>query len=347
MLYNIPLIPDPGYVAFLTDNLKSIHALHFSLYDASIPDGRFKVESRTGGELSDSLRALKGPKKYCLLNSSFHAPGSYEQGEFLTKLALALEALIREGQLHGLVYVDHFMLTAFSNHRPDLAAELEAVPGVNCRIDSAQKAVAQMEYIAMSKFRPPSKLCLDRELNRDMRALQQTVDDIRKLYPRMFFELLANEGCLPRCPFKFSHDGHMAHAQTPGVNKIFSLNHDIGCAQMFHERPELLLSSPFIRPEDGVLFEGVVDALKLCGRTRGPQVMQKIVQAYLDGEFQGNLLWLNDTQEQLTPGFEIENSALPDDFGERVLACDKRCSVCGYCAELAEELLRRHRPTLD
>ncbi|MFW5735010.1 MAG: hypothetical protein ACOCWR_08130, partial [Oceanidesulfovibrio sp.] len=105
-----------------------------------------------------------------------------------------------------------------------------------------------------------------------------------------------------------------------------------------------LLASPFIRPEDQSAYVGLADALKLCGRTRGPGVMRRIVEAYARGSFAGNLLLLMDSMEPLAGVMRLRNEDIPGEFLRRVTTCAKNCAGCGWCGELAESLLTRTGP---
>ena len=74
--------------------------------------------------------------------------------------------------------------------------------------------------------------------------------------------------------------------------------------------------------------------------------MRAIVAAYLDGRFEGNLIWLLDAQEALSDRFAIDNAALPEDFFEHTASCSRRCAAYRYCDELAERLLVTRAPGL-
>ncbi len=333
---DVPFLPDPAYVQFLNTQKAALHSVHFSLFLPAIPDGRHRPQAGSGfAALAAALKKLKGPKKYALLNSRFHHPRLYGDRTLLAELAERLNMLHAEGCLDGIVFVDFYLLQALSDHAPELARALEAVPGVNCMLDSLERISACCEAIGRSNFRLPAKLNLDRSLNRRPEALRNLSQECRRHFPGVKLTLLANEGCLAHCPFKLSHDAQIAFANLgPAANGTFAANRDLGCIRVLSENPEQFFKSPFIRPEDQGQYEGVADAIKLCGRTLGPAFLMRAVKAYADGRYDGNLLDLLDTLEWLVPTLYVDNAALPDDFYRQLTKCDRQCARCRFCKEL-------------
>ena len=149
---------------------------------------------------------------------------------------------------------------------------------------------------------------------------------------------VTNEGCLDRCPFKLTHDAQIAFANTGLIaNQTHTANQELGCIRQLAAHPEELFKSPFIRPEDLHHYEGMVEVIKLCGRTLGPAFLQRVVRAYADRRHAGNLLDLMDTMEWLAKRLYVANEELPVDFLTRLRSCDKNCRACSYCRELLEK----------
>ncbi|MGV1099464.1 hypothetical protein ACUUL3_08640 [Thiovibrio sp. JS02] len=348
MLLDVPFLPDPAYVRFLNARRHTLYSVHFSLFLPEIPDGRHRPREGAGfPELAAALKELKGPKKYALLNSRFHHPRLYGDREMLRTLLMSLERLLADGNLDGITIVDFYLLQALSDLAPEVAAQLEAVPGVNCMLDALDRIVSCCDAIDRSHFKLPTKLNLDRSLNRRPDALKEMASQCRRHYPGIRLTLLANEGCLCHCPFKFSHDAQIAFANLGlAANETFAANRDLGCIRVLSESPEQLFKSPFIRPEDQSQYEGVVDVLKLCGRTLGPAFLMRAVEAYANGCYDGNLLDLLDTLEWLAPKLFIDNAGLPADFFRRLTNCDRQCARCDYCKQLLSRHSRKLPPSL-
>ncbi|MFA7348551.1 MAG: hypothetical protein WCZ86_12395 [Desulfurivibrionaceae bacterium] len=342
LLLDVPFLPDPHYVDFLSEFQPSLHSVHFSLFLENIPDGRHRSSIAPAfAELSPALARLPGPKKYALLNSRFHHPRLYADKSALQKIIHALDTLLAADALHGITIVDFYLLQALSDLNPEVAAQLEAVPGVNCMLDSFAKVQGCLEAIAETAFKPPTKINLDRSLNRNLADLAAISQQCRRHYPKVKLTLLANEGCLDRCPFKLTHDAQIAFANTGCIaNETHAANQELGCIRILSNSPATLFKSPFIRPEDLHQYEGVVEVIKLCGRTLGTAFLQRVVRGYADRRYEGNLLDLMDTMEWLAKRLHVANEELPADFWTRLSGCDKNCYACSYCRELLANTAR-------
>ena len=332
ILFDVPFLPDAGYAAFLRERSSRLHSLHFRLAGEMRLDSRHGVDAIREEELRDRLREVPGVRKYALLNSRFSAPGRYFDTVFLRGLTASLARLAAAGQLDGVVFADHYLLQALADVDPGLCAGLEAVPSVNCLIDSFEGIVAWRQYVAASGFRPPAKIILDRNLNRSLTRLGEIAARCRERYPDLVLTLLGNEGCLYRCPFKLAHDAHIALANTGlAGERCGAMNDSFGCRRYVAAHPEVVLQSPLIRPEDLGRYEGLAGVVKLCGRTLGVAFLQRVIDAYLTGAFSGNLLSLADTTDWLAEQMHVANELLPADFLETLAGCDRACATCNYC----------------
>jgi collagenase-like PrtC family protease len=149
------------------------------------------------------------------------------------------------------------------------------------------------------------------------------------------------------CPFKLTHDAHIALANaTPAANRTGELNRLFGCRRVVERDPWLVFKSPFIRPEDVDRYQYTADAIKICGRTLGPDFLIRAFDAYLDRRFEGNLLELFDSLDYLAERLEIPNTRLPADFYDRTAHCDKMCRACGWCRDLLDRTGRFVEPRL-
>jgi hypothetical protein len=305
-----------------------------------VADARVRLEAHRTETVADLLETVPGPRKYLLMNSRMQAPDSYFDREALGLVTADLELLLDRGVLDGLVYSDQYWLQALSDYCPDICRRLEAVPSINFMLRTYDQAVALLTAITATAFKMPDKLALDRSLNRDPAALTDFIARCRAKFPGLKMELLANEGCLDHCPFKLTHDTAIALANLGPTEVTSRLNRDFGCLRILGAQPHLLLKSPFIRPEDVGHYTGLADIIKICGRTLGPEFLQRTVDAYLGGEFQGNLLALNDTMEWLAEHLHLPNQDLPGDFWQTLTGCDRDCDRCTYCLDLFNNLSR-------
>ena len=339
---SIPFLPDSAYTEFLAARRPFLHSIYFSLFTTPAVDARYRLGPWQGEDLLRYLPRLGDVPQYALLNSRFHHPEHYFDTGFQDRLLERLEELTDAGLLKGIVFADFYLLKALGRRGPSTANVLEAVPSVNAHIDTPRKLRVCLEMIADSGFRPPQKLILDRGLNRRPKALADMLAAIHAHHAPMDVGLLANEGCLPDCPYKPAHDAHLAlgNMQLAREN-TYDLNVDLGCLEAFRARPERIFQSPFIRPEDVDRLDSRISFVKLGGRTLGPAFLQRVIDAYVQRRYDGNLLDLLDTLEALALLIHVANDALPADFHDRMCTCPDNCGTCGYCRGLARKAVRR------
>jgi collagenase-like PrtC family protease len=336
---NVPFLPEERYVDFLTECAADLDSVHFSLLHNQALDSRIRIHPPDNLEkVICGLERLSGTRKYALLNSRFYAPELLTKAENITSVIRTLDHCLARGVINGIVYCDHYLLQLLADKAPLIAARLEAVPSINTMLDTCGKIEAQLAYIRETGFKLPGKIILDRSLNRNLDELAKIALKMHRHFPSLKMEVLANEGCLPYCPFKLSHDSYIALGNLNGRDQTHVLNCDIGCMRLLDEQPHRLLHSPFIRPEDIDLYLYHIDTIKLCGRTLGPGFLMKTIRAYRSRSYDGNLLDLMDALSWLAGRLYVDNRMLSFDFANMLSQCDKRCERCGFCKELFESI---------
>lgn len=335
MQLSVPLIPDETYIDFLSTRSQHLSSVYFPLYSGPVLDARMRFVSTGVHDIVRALDRIACKKKYCLLNTRFVHPDRYDDKPFMTSLLDNLEILASQCSLTGIVVNDFYLLNALSAAHAGFLSSLEAVPGVNMMIDSAQKIPPLFDMIKQSGFRLPSKIILDRSVNRDIQKIRQIRQSLRHQFPDLQIELLANEGCILHCPFKLSHDAHIALANTGCVkDSTHQINTRLGCHAYFMNTPERFLQSPFIRPEEVRLFENVADSLKLCGRTLGTKYLRIVIKAWIGQSFEGNLFELMDAAHWLSEHYHLDNKKLDPGFFDLLSSCTKDCNTCRICDDL-------------
>ena len=336
MQFNVPFIPDEKFITFLNDHSESLDSCHFSLYSDLLLDARHRHSVIQTNDLIAALAGLKGIKKYMLMNSRIQAPRMYFDQRHLSVTVRILTRMLDAGALDGIVFTDAQYLQALSTAAGDKFSRLEAIPSINCMLDSFDKVIAIMNFIAITHFKQPETLILDRSLNRKINALADVSARCRKKFPGIKIELLANEGCLFQCPYKPAHDCHISLSNMGTPFDTFRFNHDLGCIRYLKNYPFQILKSPFIRPEDVKAYEQHADVIKVCGRDLGSSFLMKTISAYLRGSFSGNLLDLLDALNWMAEKAIISNHELPHDFLQQLSSCSKDCGSCHYCEDLLE-----------
>ena len=337
MRFDVPFIPDSNFVQFILEHQEHIDSIHFSFYQNDIIDARHKLRLLNIEELIEHLKQIGTIRKFLLVNSRLHHPEGYfnrkELQTVLNKMAVLLDADV----LDGIVYADQYFLQALSDTDSEVATHIEAVPSINFMFDSYDKVHSVMDVLSITHFKSPSRILLDRSLNRKPKQLQKLAEKCRQVYPELKLALLANEGCIYHCPFKQVHDGHIALANLGTHTDTYEINRSFGCMRYFRENPDRLFKSPFIRPEDLHRYEDTVDLIKLCGRTLGRDYLERTIQAYIDRQYEGNLLDLLDALDWMADEIFIANRQLPDNFAEVLSDCAKDCRECAYCYELLNQ----------
>lgn len=330
--FAVPFIPTDGFAAALAERRVDIHSVYVSLGASAGLDARLSLRRWDTDQLIEALGGLGDIPAYALANGRWVHPRRYLDRAAVTDICRTLDRLIAETGLRGIVFADLYFLSALSGASPEIAGQLEAVPSVNTMLDTAAKVAAVMAAIEDTVFRRPTRLILDRALNRDLDALAALGREIRHRWPGTDVGLLANEGCLYQCPFKGTHDALIAMAQeAPPGDLLHRLNRDLGCTAHLIRHPEDLLKSPFIRPEDTDAYTGSAQFIKLCGRTLGEAFLIRTLDAYRHRAFAGNLLDIMDTPAALRGRIHIANSRLPDRFLATTATCDKVCTDCNFC----------------
>lgn len=337
---DVPFLPEEAYVEFLNRSSGSVDSVYFSLPGGQQLDNRSHPSSSE--TLEHQIKLLKQlaaeHKRYLLLNNRFYGPALLTDQQQLRALIADIEQCVRQGVVNGIVYCDHYLLQALSNEAPELAAELEAVPGLNTMLDSQGKIEAHLAYIGETRFRQPGRLILDRALNRNLPKLAEISRWCRQGLPDVRLEVVGNEGCLPWCPYRSSHDAYIALDNCSSKKSSETINEKLGCRQLLKKQPYRILQSPFIRPEDIDSYLYDIDIIKISGRSLTSAALMQVITAYVERHWNGNLLELLDSSHWLAEELHVDNSALSFDFANMLSVCNNRCETCGFCMELFQSI---------
>lgn len=180
-------------------------------------------------------------------------------------------------------------------------------------------------------------ITLDTNINRHFDVLEgivKSVDcDVR---------VIANEGCMYRCPFRYSHynlASHLSSLYQPRTPLFAPDYYYDKCIAIRLRDPSQIVKSAWIRPEDLKHYEAIgITDFKLSGRTKLVNWIIDCMRYYSKRSFEGNLLDLLDCPQILRDLYYISNESFEGSI-EQWKSCKKVCNECGYCAKLTKEAL--------
>jgi collagenase-like PrtC family protease len=233
---------------------------------------------------------------------------------------------------------------------------------------------ARVQNLHMARFWEAlgaDKIILPENVARDFSTLQLIREGVG-----CELELIANHCCLYHCPFDLHHRNMVSHGSQDGHPcGGFALDYcKLACQQTKLLKPEELIKSRWIRPEDVSAYEEIgIDCLKLVERFRGTESLIRIVEAYEQRSYAGNLAELLSLPQQgvymapnldiiqrpdlidtdkmqeimailgepFTGNLSIDNTKLDGfiDHFKKIDCYRADCTRCGYCRRVASQAI--------
>ncbi|MBK5190482.1 MAG: U32 family peptidase [Methanosarcinales archaeon] len=154
--------------------------------------------------------------------------------------------------------------------------------------------------------------------------------------------LIVNEGCIYRCPFRYSHYNLASHLSSliQPRSPLFAPDYYFDkCISIRLRDPTQIIKSAWIRPEDLKAYEAIgITDFKLSGRTKLVNWIIDCMRFYSQRSFKGNVLDILDCPQMLRYVFYIDNEKLERSI-DQWKHCKKVCNECGYCDKLTKEAL--------
>jgi len=180
-------------------------------------------------------------------------------------------------------------------------------------------------------------ITVDTNINRHFSTLEAMVKAVN-----CDIKVIVNEGCLYRCPFRYSHYNLASHLSSLNQPKTPLFAPDFyfdKCINIRLRDPTQIIRSAWIRPEDLKEYEAIgINSFKLSGRTKAVNWIINCMRIYSRRSYEGNLLELLDCPQMLRYVFYLDNNKLEGCI-EQWKSCNKHCHECGYCDELTAEVL--------
>jgi len=319
-------VPHPGHFEGLKQLIEQNKKDIYSIFMAGSPDyigtGRANLGSPSLEDIAKQTEYVHKNriKMEMVLNSSCMG-GRQLTPEGYRMIHWYFENLNNIG-IDSIVVADPYFVETLS-----MDFDMDVVVSVLAFVDSPQKAEFYEELGAKS-------IVVDSNVNRHFDVL-----DAIKDATDCELKLLVNEGCLYRCPFRYTHFNFFSHAFGPNPRpNVLDDYYYYKCLSMRIKNPELIIKSPWIRPEDLKEYKKYTDVYKIGGRTHFINWISNCINAYASESYDGNLMDLLDCPKDLKDLFYIPNKAL-DGVIEQWKNCKKVCYKCGYCKKLTKEVV--------
>lgn len=337
MKLNVPYHFTELFCEYINDNQNYINSVYYSLKLTNLGDARYK-DSFEFNIPNKALLPNNNINQYIILNARFNNPLVYNDND-IDRLIKVIEYY----EATGIVFLDMYLLKYISKRSKEFIKSIDVIPSINTFLDSFDKCQVMIEYLLDMGYNIPSRIVLDRYLNRNIQELSKISRKLQR--NNIKIEILANEGCLYQCPYKINHDVLIATSHFDNISSNFNsaenINNFLGCLQDYKDNPYKLLKSPFIRPEDVHYYESFANILKIAGRTKSETKLVEVINAYINNVYDGNLIFLNDSQGGLIDTYYIFNDLFPDDFVEVITNCCKNCNNCQYCQTLFPKISQK------
>ncbi len=219
---------------------------------------------------------------------------------------------LKEIGVDSITVTDTDVLFLLCCNFPSIKPNISLIKG----IDTVEEAKRFSDLVHSITLNPHS-------INRNISRIAEIVNSVE-----CSIGLYANISCINNCPHKKAHYEYVSRYSRQKKED----NNDpfiISCACKFREDRTQLLRSPFIRPEDIENYSQLgVDIFKLSDRKMPTETLVRIVSAYMDLSYNGNLFdliflegrpWRNETQEDIVKFPYIDNSRLNEiDFFRKI-----------------------------
>lgn len=247
-----------------------------------------------------------------LLNSTFDGPKAFDV-DTLTKLFSFIQHLISKG-LTSITVTNMLYVKFIKKKFPKII--------IFCSVNARLKTLEQAIYF---KNLGIDVLTLDRDINRDLKLIQAI-----KKRTWLELQLMLNEPCLKNCPYRNAHFEAVAFNKESIFGKEFE---DFTCYPMIHENKRMFFRIPFIRPEDLVHFDWLIEHYKLVTRDASNKKIRFLLDAYIAWEHHWNVIDLFDIEStQYLSTLFIDNQKLTkNNFFEKIQKCPWDCDRCKAC----------------
>lgn len=333
MQYSLPYTP--GIYNWLKslpdDSIQKIHDVYFS--DPKLnPSARY-IPEVDANQMWEELRSIKNDHNIHMqyvMNSSVWKNDVYTH-DGMKAVIDSIDDVYDRGVT--MLTINNMLLLRDVHFRKSIPSDLQIKLSINNKIASVDEIEFLFNHCGINHF------ILDRSINRDMDELQRV-----SIWPnrnKITVTLLAQEGCITRCPWKNTCDNMIATFDQYDEHEVndLKLQHSTHfCTTHYKYNPQDQLKSPVITPISVPLYEPHADIMKLAGRMVNIETQKKVFMSYLNNTGDVNFHDITSTREDNI----LSNTTIDDiemhGYGVKVSNCKSRCAECKFCDILYRKL---------
>ncbi|MEM2103781.1 MAG: U32 family peptidase [Candidatus Bathyarchaeia archaeon] len=260
----------------------------------------------------------------------------------------ALDGLLKELssiKVDTLIIAIPYLIEYVAKNYPEFKINASSL----CYMDSLNRAL-------MFESLGASRLTLSEDINRCFNLLKLIRANVKAE-----LEVIANNGCLLKCPFRTYHNTITAHVSQSISEDPIGFTYKpypfMRCTLKRLSDHAEILKAPWFRPEDVKYYSKLeINYIKIAGRGLSAEDLLKLVEAYLSGRYDGDIYALIDNsymhfcwdmfdmEAELLPPLKISiNNRLLDGwyeyFAKNNPPCVTGCGNCNYCGEVAKKVV--------
>jgi len=205
--------------------------------------------------------------------------------------------------------------------------EIQIESSVNCYVETVEHAL----YL---KDLGVDILTIDRDINRNIPLIERIKNETA-----FKIKIMLNEGCLRNCPFRNMHYNYLSHNASDSNILIDNIFPDKFCTRIYLKNPTKVFSIPFIPPEALPYYTKIVDYYKLSTRVFSTSKIEFCLKAYINQDFNGNLLEILDSPGLSYFNFINYDLLKKNNFFEKITKCNNNCNKCNYCNKLMKDAI--------
>lgn len=335
MKFSLPYTPGLiDYISNLTDsNRNQINDIYFA--DPNInPTARHFHDTDFVDDMWDDMKILKheyGIEMNYTMNSSVWKNDVYlPAGK--QRLIDNLRTVWDQGCT--MLTINNLLLLRDSEFRETIPA-FKIKLSVNNKVSTLDEVKFLYDHVHLEHF------ILDRSVNRNL-------DEIKRIHEwtherNIKLTLLAQEGCITKCPFKSTCDNMVStfhDYDEHEVNDIRVQHSTRFCDAHYQDNPADVLKSPWISPAGLVVYEDYINYIKLAGRGVDINVLSVSLDAYLNREYSITIADLFASHHYSEKIKAINISELEErNFTNQTSNCKNQCASCDFCDRVFDMII--------